>query len=41
MNGMMQKPCKLVKIRYTYQDKNGTQMEAALKHKDFVEIEGD
>lgn len=28
---------KLVKIGYTYQGKNGVQMECALKHKDYIE----
>ena len=39
MNGIMKAPNKLVKIGYTFQDKNGTQMECALKHKDFIEDE--
>lgn len=37
MGGLMKKPNKLVKIGYTYQDKNGTQMEVALKHGDYIE----
>ena len=40
-NGVMQGPSKLVKIGYTFQDVNGTQMEAALKHNDFIEEEED
>ena len=39
MEGIMEAPNKLVAIGYTFQDKNGTQMEAKLKHKDFEEIE--
>ena len=39
LNGIMKAPNKLVKIGYTFQDKNGTQMECALKHKDFIEDE--
>ena len=39
INGIMEAPNKLVKIGYTFQDKNGTQMECALKHKDFIEDE--
>lgn len=37
MNGLLQAPIKLVKIGYTFQDKDGNQMEQALKHKDFIE----
>ena len=39
MNGIMKAPNKLVKIGYTFQDKNQTQMEVSLKHKDFIEDE--
>ncbi len=39
INGLMKKPNKLVKIGYTFQDKNGTQMEVDLKHEDFIEDE--
>jgi len=39
MNGIMEAPNKLVKISYTFQDKNGAQMDCALKHKDFIEDE--
>jgi len=39
MNDIMEAPNKLVKIGYTFQDKNGTQMECALKTKDFIEEE--
>jgi hypothetical protein len=39
LNGIMEKPNKLVKIGYTFKDKNGTQMEMAFKHKDFEEDE--
>jgi len=41
MNGIMEAPNKLVAIGYTFQDKNGTQMEAKLKHKDFIEDDED
>ena len=35
--GFLQPLIKLVKIGYTFQDKNGVQMEQSLKIKDFVE----
>ena len=38
-NGLLKAPNKLVKIGYTFQDREGTQMEVALKHKDFIEDE--
>jgi len=41
MNGVMKAPNKLVCIGYTFQDKNGTQMTANLKTKDFLEEEED
>ena len=37
MNGLLQPPIKLVRIGYTYQDKNGTQMESALSTNDYIE----
>jgi len=37
--GLLNSPIKLVKIGYTFQDKYGSQVECALKHKDFVDIE--
>ena len=37
MNGIMKAPNKLVKIGYTFQSVDGTQMEVALKHDDFIE----
>ena len=39
MGGMMKKPNKCVAIALTYQSKEGVQMEAKLKHKDFIEDE--
>ncbi len=39
MNGLLKAPIKLVKITYTFQDKNGTQMDTALVHNDFEEVE--
>ena len=41
MNGLMEAPNKLVCIGYTFQDKNGTQMSANLKTKDFIEEDND
>lgn len=41
MNGLIKAPNKLVKIGYTFQDKNGNQLECALKHKDFIEEDED
>ena len=37
MNGLMKAPNKLVAISYTYQDKDGVQMEAKLKTEDYIE----
>ena len=39
MDGLLEAPIKLVKIGYIFQDKNGIQMEFALKHEDFIEEE--
>jgi hypothetical protein len=39
MNGLLKKPIKLVKISYTYQDKNKTQMDSSLTHDDYIENE--
>ena len=38
-NGIMKSPNKLVKIGYTFQSKEGTQMEVALKTDGFIEDE--
>jgi hypothetical protein len=38
-HGCMEKPNKLVKITYTFQDKNKNQMDLSLIHKDFIEEE--
>lgn len=37
LNGLMKAPNKLVKITFTYQDVEGTQMDCSLKHKDYIE----
>lgn len=37
MNSVMESPNKLVAISYTFQSKDGVQMESILKHKDFLE----
>lgn len=39
MMGVMKAPNKLVKISYTFQDKNGNKMDAILRHKDYIEEE--
>jgi hypothetical protein len=36
-NGCMKAPNKLVKVSFTFQDKNGTQMETVLKDPDYKE----
>jgi len=38
---IMKHPIKLVKIGYTYQDKNGVQMETSLIHNEFIEDDDD
>jgi len=37
--GALKKPIKLVKITYTFQDKNETQADMGLIHKDYVELD--
>lgn len=39
MNGLLKPPIKLVRIGYTFQDKNGTQMESAIVHDDFKDMD--
>ncbi len=39
LNGIMEAPNKLVKVGYTFKDKNGTQMELAFKHKDYEDLD--
>lgn len=36
MNGLLKAPVKVVKIAYTFQDKDKTQMETAIVHNDFI-----
>jgi len=37
--GCLKKPVKLVKITFTFQDKNETQADMSLIHKDFIDLD--
>ena len=41
LNGIIKAPSKLVKVAFTFQDNRGNQMEAAVKHEDYIENEDD